>query len=169
LIDVVDQLKKHATLTYASRPLSAITTLTIHHSVSGGGSNPLAEVTSIANYHVAPRPNAPDGWPGIGYHFCIGANGTIYQVNHLTTKSYHAGSWNAPGDENLWSVGCCLLGNFTDNPPPQAQLDAARSLVAYLKGQLPTIAAVTRHRDMPGAQTQCPGNTSPQWINYVTG
>lgn len=164
ITDVVDQLATHPTLTYTTRPLSAITTLTIHHSVSGGGSNPLAEVKSIAQYHVNTR-----GWPGIGYHFCIGANGAIYQVNRLTTKSFHAGSYNAPGDENYWSAGICLLGNFTDNQPSQAQLDAARSLVAYLKSQLDTVTAVTRHRDMPGASTQCPGNTSPGWIGYVSG
>jgi hypothetical protein len=165
---VVDQLAKHATLSYVNRPLSAVTTLTVHHTVSGGGSNPLAEVKSIAQYHVNEPPNGR-GWPGIGYHFCIGANGVIYQVNHLTTKSYHAGSYNAPGDENLWSVGIALLGNFTDNPPPQVQQDAARWLVSYLKGLIPTATAVLGHKAMPGAQTQCPGNTSPQWLDYVAG
>jgi hypothetical protein len=49
------------------------------------------------------------------------------------------------------------------------QQDAARSLVSYLKGTLSTVTAVTRHKDMPGAQTQCPGNTSPQWFGYVAG
>lgn len=168
IVDVVDQLAKHPTKKYVNRPLSGVTTLTIHHTVSGGGSNPLAEVKAIAQYHVAPLPNGRD-WPGIGYHFCVGANGAIYQVNRLETKSFHAGSYNAPGDENLWSVGIALLGNFTSSAPPQVQQDAARALVAYLKGTLSAVNDVRGHREMPGAQTACPGATWPQWLDYVAG
>lgn len=97
------------------------------------------------------------------------ANGTINLTNYLTTKSFHAGSYNAPGDENLISVGICLSGNFTSNPPPSAQQNAARSLVAYLRGQLAGVTAVKPHRHMPGASTACPGNTWASWFPYVAG
>jgi N-acetyl-anhydromuramyl-L-alanine amidase AmpD len=95
-------------------------------------------------------------------------DGRIYQTNYLTTKSYHAGSYAADGDENLWSVGIALQGDFTDDPPPQEQLDAARALVAHLK-ELLDIGDVLKHKEMPGASTQCPGNTSDDWIGYVRG
>lgn len=164
IIDIVDDLPKHDTLTYRTRALTEITTLTIHHTVS----SPDRSIESIAAYHVAPRPRVPEGWPGIGYHFMIKDDGRIYRINYLETKSYHAGSLGAPGDENLWSVGIALQGDFTRYPPPQAQLDAARWLVADLKEQL-DITQVLKHREMPGASTACPGATSDDWIEYVAG
>lgn len=160
IVDIVEQLPVHETLRYADRPLEAITTLTIHHTVSP----PERPIAQIAQYHVS-----SNGWPGIGYHFVIDDKGVIYQTNHLTTKSYHAGSASAPGDENYWSVGIALQGDFTNAPPPQAQQDAARWLVARLRGMLATATAVAGHRQMPGAQTACPGATWESWLPYVAG
>lgn len=160
IIDIVDDLPKHATKKYALRLPTDITTLTIHHTVSP----PDRSIESIAAYHVD-----SNDWPGIGYHFVLKDDGRIYQTNYLTTKSYHAGSTAAPGDENFWSVGIALQGDFTNNPPPQAQLDAARQLVAYLRGELANVADVLGHRQMPGASTACPGATWQQWLPYVTG
>lgn len=160
--DIVDDLPKHATKVYPTRSLQDITTLTIHHTVSP----PDRPIEQIAAYHVD-----HNGWPGIGYHYVIKDTGEIFQTNYLETKSYHAGSYNAPGDENLWSVGIALQGDFTLSPPPQAQLDAAKWLVELLKGPLLGLQlnSVLGHREMPGAQTQCPGNTYPAWLNYVKG
>lgn len=158
IVDIVDDLPKHATLTYATRPLSGITTLTIHHTVSP----PDRSISSIAAYHVD-----SNGWPGIGYGYVIKDTGAIFQTNHLETKSYHAGSSAAPGDENEISVGISLQGDFTNAAPPQAQQDAARALVSYLSGFLPNVTAVLGHRQMPGAATQCPGNTFEAWLPYI--
>lgn len=159
IADIVDDLPQHATLTYSTRPLSGITTLTIHHTVSP----PDRSIESIAAYHVD-----SNGWPGIGYHYVIKDDGRIFQTNYLETKSYHAGSAAAPGDENAISVGISLQGDFTNAPPPTAQQDAARALVGYLSGLLPSVTAVLGHRQMPGAQTQCPGNTFQSWLPYVS-
>jgi hypothetical protein len=158
IIDIVDDLPKHEVRQYSQRELEEITTLTIHHTVSP----PDRTIASIASYHVS------RGWPGIGYHFVIGDDGTIYQTNYLNTISYHAGSYNAPGDENRWSVGISLQGDFTDSHPPQAQQDAAKWLVAHLKSDLGSLD-VLPHRHMPGAATACPGNTWEQWFDYVAG
>lgn len=156
--DITDSLMKHPTKRYVDRPLADVTTVTIHHTVS----NTTPE--AIARFHVETR-----DWPGIGYHFVIMADGTIYQTNRLTTKSFHAGSYAAPGDENHWSIGLALMGNFTNAPPPQAQQDAAKALVNYLKSIVPSITRSLPHRGMPGANTQCPGNTWQSWYYYVTG
>lgn len=158
IADIVEELPKHATKRYATRPLSAIKALTIHHTVSP----PDRAVAQIAAYHVTGK-----DWPGIGYHFVISDTGKIYQTNRLETKSYHAGSAE-PGDENLWSVGIALQGDFTEAPPPPAQLDAARWLVGWLKGQLP-IEVVVGHREMPGAATACPGATYLEWLPGLVG
>jgi hypothetical protein len=158
--NIVDELPKHPTKTYSQRSLGVITHLTIHHTVSP----PDRPISSIAAYHVN-----TNGWPGIGYHYVIGADGKISQTNYLTTKSYHAGSYAAPGDENLFSVGIALQGDFTNAAPPQAQLDAARELVAYLRETLPNSLTVLGHRQMPGAATACPGATFESWLPYIGG
>jgi N-acetyl-anhydromuramyl-L-alanine amidase AmpD len=97
-------------------------------------------------------------------------DGTIYQVNYLTTKSFHAGALgdDAPSDENVWSVGVALMGNFMRIPPSEAQQNAARWLVAYLKGLL-EVTDVRGHGSMPGASTKCPGDTEDDWLPYVAG
>jgi len=118
--------------------------LTIHHTVSP----PDRSIESIAQYHVN------KGWPGIGYHFVIKDDGRIFRVNYLETISYHAGYGNP------YSVGIALQGDFTNSPPPNAQLEAVRWLVNKLSGDL-LITNVLGHKEMPGAATQCPGNTWP--------
>ena len=77
--DIVDNLPKHDSLTYRTRALTDITTLTIHHTVS----SPENSIVSIAVYHVNPRENVPNGWPGIGYHFVIKDDGRIFRTNYL--------------------------------------------------------------------------------------
>ncbi|MFN2165567.1 MAG: N-acetylmuramoyl-L-alanine amidase, partial [Anaerolineae bacterium] len=57
--DVTDQLIKHPTLRYDTRPLKQITHICIHHSAVSGS----VSIEAIAEYHVKDR-----GWPGIGYH-----------------------------------------------------------------------------------------------------
>jgi hypothetical protein len=154
---IVDSLPKHKTKTYKTRPLTDITTLTIHHTVSP----PSRPIASIAAYHVDSR-----DWPGIGYHYVINDKGDIYQTNWLESISYHTGV--SGYNNNEVSIGIALQDDFTDHPPTQAALDSARWLVEKLKADLGGLE-VRRHRDMPGAQTQCPGNTSPDWIDYIAG
>ena len=167
IIDIVDDLPQDPDHDYPTRLLTDITTLVIHHTTG----DPFQPIENIASYHVNTK-----GWPGIGYHYVIDGAGTIFQTNYLVTKSYHVGTLNAPGDENLWSVGIALQGHFgpwppppepdTADPPPQVQQDAARALVQYLKGQL-FIDYVLGHRESQGAQTACPGSTFEEWLPFV--
>jgi hypothetical protein len=160
IADIVEDLPQHSTRKYVTRKRTDITHIAIHHTVSP----PDRTIYSIASYHVHKK-----GWPGIGYHYVIKDTGEIFMTNYLETKSYHMGTLNAPGDENLFGVGISLQGDFTHNHPPQAQKDAARKLVAYLRDKLPNDLFVGGHREMPGAATQCPGNTFGEWIGYVAG
>lgn len=142
---IVDDLPRHDKLTYGIRAVEAVDTIVVHH--SAGSTN----IEAIANYHVHTR-----GWPGIGYHFCIQPDGTVYQVNRLTTRSYHT------GNHNHHTVGICLLGNFHSQRPPEAQLEALDALIDYLmENELKNVEDVQPHRHFN--QTECPGNTWEQW------
>jgi len=144
-VDLVDKLKKHPTKRYGTRPLSQIKHLVIHHSAVPPSVGP----ERIANYHVDNL-----GWPGIGYHFEIAADGTIYKTNHLETVSYHAAHVNPVG------VGICFAGNFTDTIPTEAQLKSGAQLCAYLLQELDLDKdSIKGHKEF--MNTQCPGK---QWL-----
>jgi N-acetyl-anhydromuramyl-L-alanine amidase AmpD len=144
--DLVGKLPRHATKTYDTRPRSAITTLVVHHSATP----PTVTPQRIAEYHVKTM-----DWPGIGYHFIVSADGTLYQCNALETVSYHATKANPFG------VGICFLGDFTSEVPPPAQLKAGAYLVAWLMQELNIdLEHVQGH--LAFTATACPGN---EWLN----
>jgi hypothetical protein len=146
---VVDQLPKHETEQYETRLRSSISALVIHHSATPPGVTP----ERIAQYHISKW-----DWPGIGYHFLVGADGTIFQTNELETVSHHAASANPYG------VGICFLGNFTEEVPPPLQVNAGAHLVAWLLDLLHLdLSVVKGHKEF--MQTACPGKT---WLEEQT-
>lgn len=152
--NIIDKLTKHPTKTYRTRELAGVESIVIHHSAV----DPSVDAYRIAAYHV----NHLD-WPGIGYHYVVTAEGIIYQTNKVETLSYHVGRMNPQ------CVGICLLGNFTDVVPPQAQQDAAKWLVEQLQGSVLPEAEGTGHRLVPYTATSCPGATYKQWLGNVIG
>lgn len=152
IIDVVNQLPVNTDsqwYPYNTREELTIDTVVVHHSAS----SPTVSVEAIARYHTSTR-----GWPGIAYHFCIEADGTIKQTQYVDTVSFHAGNANA------YSIGICLIGNFTDAAPPAPQLDALIALVSYLSEPL-MITDVIPHREV--SQTSCPGETWESWWPFA--
>ena len=144
--DITDQLPKHKTLRYDLRPLKSITHLAIHHSAAPANVAP----SSIAAYHVS------QDWPGIGYHFLVEADGTIYQVNRLETIAYNV------YNNNHYLVGICTAGNFNDVIPTPLQIQRLGELVAWLMQELNIpIERVLGHKEFPKTATECPGN---QWL-----
>lgn len=144
--DLIDELPRHSTKKYNSRPLSNIRHLVVHHSAVPPSVGP----HRIAAYHVSKQ-----DWPGIGYHFLVAENGSIYQGNALETVSYHAVKANPRG------VGVCFLGNFTKTVPPPAQLAGGAHLIAWLmQGLGIALDEVKGHKEF--MDTACPGE---QWLN----
>jgi hypothetical protein len=149
--NIVDQLEKHKTLAYKGRHQKTITSVILHH--AGGGNvipNALAYTKAIARYHV--RHN---NWPGIGYTFCIGKKGEIFETNRLTTVSYHAGD----SEVNTHSVSICLLGSYVNEDPPEEQLLACEKVLDFLL--LPLIA----HKSI--IATACPGRIDQPWFKRL--
>ena len=152
--DVVDDLPRHRSKRYQSRPVSAIQQLIVHHSAVPAS----VLAAQLANYNV----NMSD-WPGIGFHYFVGVDGTIQQTNDLTTISYHAGSQNGN------SIGLAFAGDFDEAVPTQAQITAGAHLIAWLLDHLNLpIAAVHGHKEF--ANTTCPGEQwdhGPMWRNTL--
>jgi hypothetical protein len=144
MTDVVDKLPKHATLKYGTRQLSQITHIAIHHSAAPGNVGP----ERIAQYHVG------KDWPGMGYHFYVQPDGTIFQTERLETVSYQVYK------QNDYSLGICTAGNFMGGliPTPK-QIESIGHLVAWLTQKLDVkLENVKGHKEFPENQTACPGS-----------
>ena len=139
--DVKNILQKHSTKKYSKRLISQIRYIAIHHSATKDG-----DAFSFARYHVSHK-----NWPGIGYHYVILPDGTIQWTNDLSTVSYHVG-W-----QNTFTVGICLVGDFTKAEPTNQQKISLKALCRMLFGVLSlNINNVKGHRELV-SNTQCPG------------
>ncbi|MCC7021001.1 MAG: N-acetylmuramoyl-L-alanine amidase [Ardenticatenales bacterium] len=131
------------TAAYPRRTLSEIRYVVVHHTGAAAGVGP----EDIAREHRDAL-----GWPGIGYHFVVDADGGVHQTQDLTVVSHHARQFNGV------SVGVALCGNFDDTPPPPGQLDRAAALIAHLVDRLGLpLDAVRGHGEL--VPTPCPGRT----------
>lgn len=142
ILDLVDLLERdEAGARYPRRPLSDIRHLVLHHTGVPSDVGPYP----LAREHVREL-----GWPGIGYHFVVGADGTIWRTQEPTTVSHHARQFNPV------SLGIALAGDYAEATPPEAQLEGVAALLTELLAELGLgLGAVRGHREM--VPTPCPG------------
>lgn len=100
----------------------------------------------IHRWHLA------NGWVGIGYHFLVRKDGSVYRGRPEDTVGAHA------GNNNYDSIGICFEGNFMTETMGDAQRKAGQKLVAYLKDKY-GITKVQKHSDVNA--TGCPGTHFP--------
>lgn len=93
-----------------------------------------------------------NGWSGAGYHFLVRKDGKIYRLRPEDKVGAHAYS------SNYNSIGICFEGNYMEEDMPEAQKEAGKELVSYLKGKY-GITTVQRHKDV--CATSCPGDKFP--------
>lgn len=145
IIDIVHELPKHATKRWATRA-APVDCFCVHHSATRAD----VSIEAIARYHVVDK-----DMPSIQYHYVITAEGAIYQTQPDDLFVWHGNDWNT-------GLGVCLLGDFTTAHPPEAQLAAARWLLAEKRRQYGELRLVG-HKEAPRASTECPGDTWEQW------
>ena len=127
---------------------SRTTRIILHHAAKA-----TCSVQDIQRWHLA------NGWAGIGYHFFVRKDGNIYRGRPENTVGSHVTGANAD------SIGICFEGNYeAEASMPQAQVNAGKELVAYLKNKY-RINTVKAHRDI-GASS-CPGRHFP--FNEIAG
>lgn len=132
--------------------------IVLHHSASLQG--------SVAGIHELHR-NRVDAqglpWRGIAYHFVIGNGQGMPDGKIEATFRWQEQLEGAhAGDENYnqQGIGICLIGNFEEHHPTEAQLRAVERLVSLLKRDYRIAAeqVVGHGRVKP---TQCPGKYFP--------
>ena len=112
----------------------------LHHRAGNG------DVQSIHNTHLK------NGWSGIGYHFYVRKDGSVYRGRPINVVGAHTTNYNSI------SIGVCFEGNFESETMPEVQIKAGQELVVYLKNLYPS-AEVKRHKDFNS--TACPGKNFP--------
>jgi len=92
------------------------------------------------------------GWTGIGYHFYIRKDGTIYRGRPQNAIGSHASCVNDR------AFGIALEGNFNVEQLTLEQMNSLISLSKYLMKKY-NITDLKRHMDV--ANTECPGINFP--------
>lgn len=120
------------------RDASKIKLIILHHRAGDG------DVESIHEAHKR------RGWAGIGYHFYIRKDGSVYRGRPTDFIGAHCGGCNTS------TIGICLEGNFVDKDvPSEEQLDSLSAVIHEIKKEYPGIYRVLNHRDL--CKTLCPG------------
>ena len=122
--------------------METIEGIVLHHS----GTTVLQTVETIHNYHKS------KGWAGIGYHYYVRKDGSIYKGRPETMAGAHC-----PG-VNSTSIGICAEGDFNTETMAEVQKQAIRELIADIKARY-NIKYVKGHRDI--VSTSCPGKNYP--------
>ncbi|VTQ55199.1 N-acetylmuramoyl-L-alanine amidase [Clostridium perfringens] len=110
-----------------------------------------ADATSCSVYDID-RWHKGNGWSGIGYHYFIRKDGSVWTGRPENAKGAHTIGQNSS------SIGICLEGTLMREKPTRAQLNSLLSLIADIKdrrGNLP----VYGHKDFNN--TDCPGINFP--------
>lgn len=121
----------------------------LHHAEASS-----ATVWDINQWHL------DNGWVGIGYHYYIRKDGSVYRGRPEWAVGAHATGHNDR------SIGICCEGAYMTETMPAAQLNSLKALLRDIMGRYGTLA-LKRHRDVNS--TNCPGDNFP-WAeaqNYM--
>ncbi|MGL5576178.1 MAG: N-acetylmuramoyl-L-alanine amidase [Sarcina sp.] len=137
----------------------------LHHAAGN------ATAASVHKFH-----KFTNKWAGIGYHFYIHKDGTIYKGREENWRGAHAADIpSTPGyndgnplnDTNATSIGIAVQGNYhpetnipVDKAMPKAQEDAVVKVGQYLIEKY-GVMQILKHGAPTIGHTSCPGNYYP--------
>jgi hypothetical protein len=119
-------------------------TVIIHHSAEYFVSD-LLSVLDIQKSHRSTR-----GWADVAYHYFVGKSGDVFEGRDIGVRGTHVQTYNTG------SVGVCLLGDFIQESPTDAQIESTGKLVNWLATHL-QLTHLAGHRDF-NETTLCPGD-----------
>ncbi len=121
-----------------------------------------AKTDYVVLHHAASKACSPyqvdswhkaNGWSGIGYHYFIRKDGTIYRGRPEWATGAHASGCNHE------SIGICVEGNYDEEfVMPEPQKDSVKELLRDIKLRYPK--TVLKGHKQVGA-TGCPGKYYP--------
>lgn len=100
----------------------------------------------IHSWHLA------NGWAGMGYHYFIRKDGSIYKGRPDNVIGSHCQG------SNTGSLGICFEGDYTKETMSAAQYNAGIELIKYLRNKYGNLN-IYGHKDL--LATECPGANFP--------
>lgn len=88
-------------------------------------------------------------WADIGYHFGVGGDGTLYAGRDITVRGASVAGYNTG------TIGVVVIGNFEEERPAMAQLQALQTLILWLAATY-TLTHLAGHYEF-NPTTVCPG------------
>ena len=110
------------------------------------GVSVLQSIEVIHNYHKN------KGWAGIGYHYYVRKDGSVYRGRPENMAGAHCPSVNST------SIGICAEGNFNEETMSEVQKQAIIELIKDIKSRY-NIKWIKGHREI--LATSCPGTNFP--------
>lgn len=92
-------------------------------------------------------------WSGIGYHFFVRKNGSVYRGRPLDRLGAHV------LEKNNCSIGICAEGAYSREYMPDVQKRAIAELIDYLKTNYYPSAKIVGHKEI--GSSDCPGKNYP--------
>lgn len=105
-----------------------------------------ASVEDVNSWHIE------RGWAGIGYHYYVRKDGTIWRGRPEWAVGAHAVGHNDK------SIGICCEGAYMTETMPAAQLSALKGLICDIMSRYGNLELL-RHKDVNS--TDCPGVNFP--------
>lgn len=123
--------------------LGQVKRIILHHAEASN-----CTVQDIHRWHLN------NGWSGIGYHFFVRKDGTIYRGRPENKLGAHT------SNHNTGSLGICFEGSYNKETMPSEQLRTGQELITYLCDKYSLLKAnVYKHKDFNS--TDCPGANFP--------
>ena len=103
-------------------------------------------------------------WQGMGniaYHYFIDGAGKIKRGRNESSAGTHTKADNMATK----SLGVCLAGSFDAQEPNPSQLVALEKILKDLAFRYKIEPEnILGHREVPGAATECPGDSLNEWL-----
>ncbi len=134
---------QHAKLEWNGKlvPRKATDMAVIHHAAASACS-----IEDIHRWHLGNK------WCGVGYHFLVRKDASVWQGRPLDVAGAHVGA------NNSHTIGICCEGDFSKERMGLAQLRALLDLLDLLRQLYPGIKVVG-HNQLNA--TECPGKLFP--------
>lgn len=157
-------------------PDETVRFLLVHHTAGPSEGDPIELMRQVYDFHTG----ADKGWPDVAYNFFVEPGGRVFEGRDGSLE--RAVEADATGGSQGFAQLVCLLGDFTNRQPTDAQLVSLNQTLAWLADRygLDTSAGATStfssrgsnrwsagteviadtisgHREM--SSTACPGDT----------
>lgn len=140
--------------------------IVVHHSAT-----PAGNAAEFDRMHRLQR-----GWDELGYHFVItngrgGPDGSVEVGSRWAKQKWGAHTGGTANNEyNEYGIGVCLVGDFDQHAPTEAQLASLSKLIDFLteRYDIPLLNVIG-HREAPLAATACPGQMLSAYLSALRG